>query len=77
MKKACGCLLGLMMLLFGLLVVIPASLMLLLVWVLTNCSLWVFNNGLELAAAMSDGALWVDVPGYLELDISKEWPIRF
>jgi len=77
MKKAGACVFGLMMLLFGLLVVIPASLMLLLVWLLTNHSLWVFNNGLELAAAMSDGALWVDVPGYLELDISKEWPVRF
>lgn len=77
MKKAGSCVLGLMMLLFGLLVVIPASLMLLLVWLLTNCSLWVFNNGLELAAAMSDGTLWVDVPGYLELGVSEEWPGRF
>ena len=77
MKKACGCLLGSMMLLFGLLVVIPASLILLLVWMLMNCLLWVFNNGLECAAEMSDGELWVDVPGYLELDISKEWPVRF
>ena len=55
MKKAGACVFGLMMLLFGLLVVIPASLMLLLVWLLTNCSLWVFNNGLEFAAGAEIG----------------------
>ena len=61
--------------LFGLLVLLPAGLMFILAWVLINCLIWVFNKGREATDALSGGDITVDGPGYLELDVSEEWPV--
>ena len=75
--------------LFGLLdvhVVLPAGralspcglgLMFILVWVLMNCLILVFNKGREATAWLSGGTVTVDGPGYLELGVSDEWPVEF
>ena len=77
LKKSVACVLGLVTFLFGLLVVLPAGLMFILVWVLMNCLILVFNKGREATAWLSGGTVTVDGPGYLELSVSDEWPVEF
>ena len=77
MKKVCGGVLGVATFLFGLLVVLPAGSMFILVWVLMNCLILVFNKGREATAWLSGGTVTVDGPGYLELGVSDEWPVEF
>ena len=76
MKSFGACVLGLMTFLLGLLMIIPASLVLWLVLFLVNCLLWVFNKGLGWFAEMSEGDFKVNVPGYFELEVSKEWRLK-
>lgn len=66
MKKVCGGVLGVATFLFGLLVVLPAGralspcglgLMFILVWVLMNCLILVFNKGREATAWLSGGTV--------------------
>ena len=63
--------------LFGLLVILPAGLVFILVLVLMNCLILVFNMGREATAWLSGGTVTVDGPGYLGLDVSDEWPVGF